>query len=70
MRYLELFPCESMNSRRGSDVPRDGESIEMMSFKFPRSKLEITLGDLREEVKRGATVGRRKLGFGRPLVGI
>jgi hypothetical protein len=42
----------------------------MMSFKFPRSKLEITLGDLREEVKRGATVGRRKLGFGCPLAGI
>jgi hypothetical protein len=66
MKYLELFPRESKNSRSGSDVPRDGESKETKSFTNPRSKLEIYLVDLRERKKGGATVRKESLGFRRP----
>jgi hypothetical protein len=48
MRYLELFTHESKNSRRGSDVSRDGESKESKGFTIPWSKLETPLVDLRE----------------------
>jgi hypothetical protein len=41
MRYLELFLRESKNSRRGSDVPKGGESNGVARLKFPRSILEI-----------------------------
>jgi hypothetical protein len=34
MNTLRLFPRESTNSRRGSDVPKGGESNGVASLKF------------------------------------
>jgi hypothetical protein len=42
MSTLRLFPHESMNSRRGSDVPEGGESSGMASLKFARLDLDIS----------------------------
>jgi hypothetical protein len=39
--YLEKFPRESTNFRRGSDVPEDGESNGVARNTFPRLDFEI-----------------------------
>jgi hypothetical protein len=42
-QYLELFPRESTNSQRGSDVSEDGESNGVARLKFLQLILEIPL---------------------------
>jgi hypothetical protein len=42
MNTLRLFPHESTNSRRGSDVPEGGESNGMASLKFAWLDLEVS----------------------------
>jgi hypothetical protein len=42
MNTLRLFPCESTNSRHGSDVPEGGESNGVASLKFARLDFEVS----------------------------
>jgi hypothetical protein len=48
MKYLELFPRESKNSRRGSDVLKGGESNGVARFKILRLISETPSRILRE----------------------
>jgi hypothetical protein len=58
-QYLELFPRESTNSGRGSDVPEGGESNGVARLKFLRLILEIP-SRIERGGERGGTNGYEK----------